>query len=142
MAQGAHAAQQIEKTPAHTPEGNELSLTGSSRGVPQQNHEQRHQRRGKQQQGCRQPAVPGGGQQYHQWHYHHQLALHLITADIAIQRIHLFQHLAGQLCIRAQGPTCRPQGRQPPQQQIAQFAPGLPTGTLAKTLTGKLQDRA
>ena len=142
VAQGTQAAQQIEKAPTHPPQCAELALTGSGGAPPQQHHEQRHQRSSGQQQNSRQQAVPGGRQHQQQRHQQHQLALHLIAADVAIQRVHLLQQLTGQLGIRAQGAASRAQRCQTLQQQLTQITSRPPTGPLAQPFPEKLQQRA
>ena len=141
MAQRPAAAQQVTEAPAHPRQRNELALTGGGRGLAQQDHEHRHQRRSQQQQHrCQRTEHSGADDQQH-GDQQHQLTLHPVTADIAVQRLDLLQQTAAEFRVGAQLRPRRPQRRQTLQQGAAQLAAGAQAGQLAGLLTAVLQQR-
>src|SRR5690606_24283996 len=83
-----------------------------------------------------------GGHQYHKRNQHHQLALNLVTADIAVECVNLFEYLAGQLGIRSDQTPRRPQRGQTLHEHLPQLAAGLPACMLTEALAAELQHRA
>ncbi len=121
QAQQAQALEPVGEMPAHPRQLAQLAATGGFGAPAHQHHEDRHQRRGAQQQQAHHPVAPADREQDQQRHHAHFQPRRLVAGVVAVQRVAVGQQQFAQFAVALAAQPQRAALQQAPVHAPAQF---------------------